>query len=267
MKPSRTAARVLVADDDPGVIKLIPAVLRLAGYTPVTCGDGETALRLFEEADPRLVIVDVRMPQLDGISVCRRIRGVSDVPVMMLTGIDDQKDAADALEAGADDWVRKPFGVDELMARVKALLRRSQLSQTSTGECITYGPLVVDGAQHLASIGATPLNLTPTELALIYELARHGARVLTHRYLLDTVWGAEYADAPHILHVTMSRLRAKLRSASGDLIETVPRVGYRMGEPAVPPRTTPGVPALRRLVELELRPGPPAALQPSGGMP
>jgi DNA-binding response OmpR family regulator len=116
---------VLVADDDPGILHVVSTILQLNGFIVSTCGDGESTLRLFEELQPRLLILDVRMPGMDGLAVCRRVRSMSDAPIVVLTAMDDQKDAAAALEAGADDYVRKPFGADELLARINAVLRRS----------------------------------------------------------------------------------------------------------------------------------------------
>lgn len=218
---------VLVADDDPAILNIVSKVLQLHGFFAFTADDGDKALKLFAEVQPRLVLLDVRMPGTDGLAVCRKIRAGSDVPIIMLTVMDDQLDVARALEAGADDYVRKPFGTEELLARVNAVLRRSKVAVLST-EVLHAGALVLDGARHVATIGATTLTLTATEFVLLAYLIRNRDRVLTHEQILEAIWGPEYTDSRHMLRVTMSRLRGKVKSQSGQFIETLPRVGYRL---------------------------------------
>ena len=222
-----SAPTVLIADDDPGILQVVSTILQLNGFFAFTCGDGDSALSLFEKVQPRLVILDVRMPGMDGLSVCRRLRSISDVPIVMLTVIDDQKDAAAALEAGADDYVRKPFGADELLARLNAVLRRSRVAVLPS-EVIEAGPLVVDGARHMALLDGLEVVLTATEFVLLAHLVRNRDRVLTHEQILEAVWGPEYIDSRHMLRVTMSRLRQKVDGSGRRLIETLPRVGYRL---------------------------------------
>ena len=222
----RSGGSVLVADDDPAIVHIVSTILHLNGYFTYSCHDGGSVARLFEEVQPRLVMLDVRMPVIDGISVCRQIRAVSDVPIIMLTVLDDQKDVAKALEAGADDYIRKPFGADELAARVNAVLRRTDGAAPGS-EVLTCGPLKLDAARHVALADDDELTLSATEFALLAYLMRNPDRVLTHDQILETIWGPEYVDSRHMLRVTMSRLRQKLHPAAHDLIQTLPRVGYR----------------------------------------
>jgi DNA-binding response OmpR family regulator len=222
-----SAPRVLIADDDPGSLQAVSTILQLNGFIVFTCSDGDSALRLFEEVQPRLLILEVRMPGTDGLAVCRRVRAASDVPIVMLTVIDDQKDVAAALEAGADDCVRKPFGADELLARVHAVLRRSRVAVLPSA-VVEAGPLVLDGIRHVAHLDGAELALTATEFVLLGHLVRNRDRVLTHEQILEAVWGPEYIDSRHMLRVTMSRLRQKLEGSGHHLIETLPRVGYRL---------------------------------------
>jgi DNA-binding response OmpR family regulator len=218
---------VLIADDDPGILRAVSTLLQLHGFFAFTCRDGDSALRLFEEVQPRLVILDVRMPGMDGLTLCRRIRAASDVPILVLTVIDDQKDAAVALEAGADDYVRKPFGAEELMARVNAVLRRSSVAVLPS-ETIEAGPLMIDGLRHVARLNGVELGLTATEFVLLAHLLRNRDRVVTYEQILEAVWGPEYVGSRHMLNVTMSRLRQKLHGSGRRVIETLPRVGYRL---------------------------------------
>ncbi len=222
----RSGGPVLVADDDPAIVHIVSTILHLNGYFTYSCHDGGSVTSLFEEVQPRLVMLDVRMPVVDGISVCRQIRAMSDVPIIMLTVLDDQKDVAKALEAGADDYIRKPFGADELAARVNAVLRRTA-GAASASEVLTWGPLKLDAARHVALADDDELMLSATEFALLAYLMRNPDRVLTHDQILETIWGPEYVDSRHMLRVTMSRLRQKLHPAAHDLIQTLPRVGYR----------------------------------------
>ena len=218
---------VLVADDDPAILTIVSKVMQLNGFFVFTASDGDAALALFEEVQPRLVLLDVRMPGTDGLSVCRRLRASSDVPVVMLTVIGDQVDVARALDAGADDYIRKPFGAEELLARVKAVLRRSNVA-TLPAEILEAGLLTLDSSRHVARIGDRELPLTATEFVLLAYLLRNGDRVLTHEQILGAIWGPEYVDSRHMLRVTMSRLRQKVRAPGGQFIETLARVGYRL---------------------------------------
>ncbi|MBI5284177.1 MAG: response regulator transcription factor [Chloroflexi bacterium] len=225
--PDRGPRPVLVADDDQGILNVVSTMLRLDDLFAFTCLDGTRAVEIFHEVHPQLVILDVGMPGLDGLTVCRKIRATSSVPIIILTVMNEPRDAAAALEAGADDYVRKPFAAEELRARIRAVLRRND-ADAIRGERVVAGSLVVDGARRLATVGDAELELTPTEFALLAYLAGHADRALTHSQILKGVWGSEYMDSPHVLRVTMSRLRQKMESAGALPIETLPRVGYRL---------------------------------------
>lgn len=227
MTNQRGMPSVLVVDDDPATLRIVSIALQMNGYFAVTSPDAEHALALFPDVQPQLLIVDVRLPSMDGLSFCRRIRSVSDVPIMMLTIVDNPLEAARAFEAGADDYVRKPFAVEELIARAKALLRRMRPGVLGA-ELVVAGPLAVDGARRTATVDGRDLVLSSSEFALLAYLASNRDRVLTHGQILEAVWGPEYVDSRHVLRVTMSRLRQKLPSSTDKLIQTLPRVGYRL---------------------------------------
>jgi DNA-binding response OmpR family regulator len=222
----RTGGPVLIVDDDPAIVHLVAIILRLNGYTTHFCHDGGAAVKAFQEVQPRLVLLDVRMPVIDGVEVCRQIRAVSDVPIIMMTVLDDQKDVAKALEAGADDYLRKPFGAEEFAARVNAVLRRFGDGAVGT-EVLECCSLILDVGRHVVRDEGDELALSATEFALLAYLMRHRDRVLTHAQVLETLWGTSYVAARHILRVTMSRLRQKLHPAARVWLQTVPGVGYR----------------------------------------
>ena len=223
-------ATVLLVDDDPGVLGAMSEMLELEGYAVTTCLNGREAIRCFETLHPGVVILDMRMPELDGLATCRVIRGKSDVPILMLTALDDQWDAAHALESGADDYIRKPIGASEFVARVRAALRRPALVAGDVPERITIGHIVIDAAEHEVRLGGQRVELSQTEFRLLTHLALRQNHVLTHDDTLTTVWGAGYSGSRHVLRVTMSRLRQKLSlNESGNVsIDTVEGVGYRL---------------------------------------
>ncbi|MEX2247055.1 MAG: response regulator transcription factor [Dehalococcoidia bacterium] len=230
VKPSGGRAEtILVVDDDPIIVELVSRILDLEGFPVESCGSGGRALQLFEQVQPDLVILDIRIPEMDGISVCRAVRTHSHVPIIMLTAIDDEADAARALESGADDYVRKPFGASELAARVKAALRRADSFIDHTAMRLAAGPISIDEVEHLIKLDGNEVALSPIEFKLVAYMARHQNRVLTHDQILTSVWGARYAGSHHVLRVTMSRLRQKLgldrrEDAS---VQTLGGIGYR----------------------------------------
>ncbi len=218
---------LLIADEDPGILNLVSSVLEPRGFLVFSCRNADAALQLLHEVEPALVILDARLPAPDGLAVCRRIRSTSDVPIIMTSTADDPRDAAAALEAGADDFVRKPFGSDELWARIRAILRRSSVAGPFS-ERIEAGPLRIDGERHSAHIDEQELDLSANEFVLLGHLMKHRDRVLTHEQLLEAVWGRDYVDSRQLLRVTMCRLRQKLNRNGADYIQTLPRVGYRL---------------------------------------
>lgn len=225
--PRRTQPSVLVADDDRGVLVVVSRALQSSGFLVFTCGDGQEAVQLFHQLKPSLVILDIKMPGMDGLAACRVIRSQSDVPIVMLTVLTHESDAARALEMGADDYVRKPFGLDEFMARIKAVLRRTG-GAAPGAERLVVGSLVVDEREHQVLLNGTEFLLSRTEFNLLAYLVRNQSRILSHDQILERVWGPEYVGAHQVLRVTMSRLRQKLGSGDAPLIETLSGIGYRL---------------------------------------
>jgi DNA-binding response OmpR family regulator len=224
---------VVVADDDPRLLRLVQFNLQQAGYRVVSASDGNRALRLAESENPDLLLLDVRMPIMDGLEVCRRVRNFSTIPIIMVTAKDAEEDKVAGLDAGADDYLTKPFGAPELMARVRAVLRRTKLYSGDTTEPVfESGDLKVDFAQQLASRDGRPINLTPTEYRIVAYLARHAGRVVTQADLLTKVWGPEYENEAHLLRVNIARLRQKLETdpSSPKHVITRPGIGYYMAK-------------------------------------
>lgn len=221
-----TTLRIVAADDDRGILKIIERVLGLNDFMVFTASNGADAITLVEQMDPSLVLLDVMMPEMDGISVCETLRARSNVPIIILTGLDEESDATRALEAGADDYVRKPFGANELVARIRAVLRRARIDAPRP-ERLEVGPLVVDEGDYQATAHGAALDLSRTEFRLLGYLMRNRGRVLTHDQILERVWGAEYLGSHHVLRVAISRLRQKLEACDVHAIETLSGIGYR----------------------------------------
>jgi two-component system, OmpR family, KDP operon response regulator KdpE len=196
----------------------------------ITADSGEAAVAAFEQQLPDLVVLDIMLPGIDGYAVCRRIRSSSYVPIIMLTGRGSDKEKVRGLDAGADDYIPKPFSIEELLARVRAVLRRSQAT-FPTPSCDTFksSSLEIDFARRRVNHGRQEIRLTPTEFHLLQELVLNVGKVLTHSYLLNKVWGPEYQDERQYLHVFVGCLRTKIRLArQGNMaIESVAGVGYR----------------------------------------
>jgi DNA-binding response OmpR family regulator len=208
--------RILAADDDPQLLRLVSRNLQLEGFEVVAVSDGQQALEQIEAQPLDLVILDVMMPKLDGFSVCERVREFSGVPIIIVTARGQDQDKIRGLDLGADDYLTKPFSVEELLARVRAVLRRAQLAGQSEVPTlrgtVVIGELSVDFAQHLVSLGAQELELTPIEYRLLAYLAQNAGRVVTQDLLLEHVWGEEYAGESHLLQVNMNRLRRKIEA-------------------------------------------------------
>ncbi len=220
--------RVLIVDDEPETLKYVGANLRARGYDVVTASDGTEALKKAEEDVFDLVLLDITMPGPDGFAVCQALRRQSTVPIIMLSARGQEKDKVRALDLGADDYITKPFGVDELMARVRSVLRRSQ-QEVTTGEVLAVGDLVINFAQRKVTRGGEEIRLTPTEYELLVQLARSAGRVLTHPILLQRVWGPEYGEETDYLWAYMRRLRRKIEPDPEHprYLLTEPGVGYR----------------------------------------
>ncbi len=217
--------RIIVIDDEPQITRVLRAALSAQGFDVRIANDPEEGLRLFAEWAPDLLITDLMMPGLSGVEVCRAIRTTSSTPILVLSVRDHERSKVEALDAGADDYVTKPFSIQELLARVRAHLRRAPERTTSA---IEAGDFVVDSSAHSIEVLGRPLHLTPKEFELLLHLARHAGKVMTHRALLTAVWGAQSAHQPEYLRVFIGQLRKKLESETGkQYIETEPWVGYR----------------------------------------
>lgn len=225
------SARILIVDDEPAVTDLLAYNFRKAGYEILLAGDGREALKLTCEAAPDLILLDLMIPEMDGLDVCRELRKTSQVPIIMITARGEEIDRVVGLELGADDYVCKPFSVRELMARVKAVLRRGQKEDEETGSLLLgKGGLRLDVESRTAVAGATTLDLTRLEFDLLHYLLVNTGRVLTRERLLEETWGYDFTGDTRAVDSAVKRLRSKLRAASAeaDSIETVRGVGYRL---------------------------------------
>jgi DNA-binding response OmpR family regulator len=204
-------ARVLVVDDEVRYLQVAKVNLELRGYQVLTASDGQTALSLVVSHEPDLVLLDVRMPGLDGYQICQRIREFSNVPIIMLTAMAEDADKVRGLDVGADDYVTKPFSIPELLARVRAVLRRAEgTSDPIPAPILEAGDLRVDLGGRRVYVGDRKVDLTPTEYTLLCELVRHAERVLTPEYLLEKVWGIGYEGEEHLVRKVIYRLRQKI---------------------------------------------------------
>jgi len=223
------SSRVLVVDDEPQITRVLKTVLSSQGYDVRTAAEGESALVNFKEWSPELVITDLYMPHMDGVELCRRIREVSSVPIIVLSVKGEERTKVDALDSGADDYVTKPFGIDELMARVRAALRRSGGAATQEPSSFEAGDFRIDMDARRVHTQGREVRLTPKEFDLFVYMARHPNRVLTHAALLEAVWGQASQEQPEYLRVFMGQLRKKLEPDPSNprYLVTEPWVGYR----------------------------------------
>jgi two-component system, OmpR family, KDP operon response regulator KdpE len=226
-----TGARVLVVDDEPQILRALETTLRGAGYAVETAAKAAEALARAAARPPEAVILDLVLPDGSGVDVCRELRGWLQSPIVVLSVVSEEHEKVAALDAGADDYVTKPFGVDELLARLRAALRRAG---PSTEPVIEIGELEIDLERRLVLRAGAPVALTPHEFELLRVLAQHEGKLLTHRMLLREVWGPAYQDESHYLHVYVSQLRRKLESdpARPQYLRTEPGAGYRLVSPA-----------------------------------
>ena len=222
--------RVLVVDDEASIRKFVRSSLQQEGYEPIEASDGEQALQAMEQTIPELVILDITMPKLDGMEVCRRIREWSSVPIIMLSARQDERDKVQALRLGADDYLAKPFSIEELIARVEAVLRRTKVTGASiTERNYSDDHLQINFAERRVTLEGSEVELTPAEYNLLRELVLNRGKVMTHRMLLQRVWGEEYGDELGYVRTFIHRLRRKLDSGSSipKYIKTISGVGYR----------------------------------------
>jgi two-component system alkaline phosphatase synthesis response regulator PhoP len=225
--------RILIVDDEPAVSDLLAYNLRKAHFEVLIAIDGQEALRLAREKEPDLILLDLMIPIVDGLDVCRELRKTSDVPIIMITARGEEIDRVVGLELGADDYVTKPFSVRELMARIKAVLRRTEVDKKEReSNAIMHGPgnLQMDVEARTVLLGDVPLSLTRLEFDLLYHLLSNAGRVLTRERLLEKVWGYDFIGDTRAVDSAIKRLRAKLHSANdnADAIEAVRGVGYRL---------------------------------------
>ena len=230
---------ILTADDDPQLLRLMTRNLQLEGYEVLSASDGQQALEQIEAKSPDLVLLDVMMPRLDGFSVCQKVREFSSVPIIIVTARGQDQDKVRGLDLGADDYLTKPFSVDELLARVRAVLRRAQFTVKEYARglqtTMTSGELTIDYTQHQAKLSGKEILLTPIEYRILAYLAQNAGRVVTQDLLLEHVWGPEYLGESHMLQVNINRLRHKIEvdPAHPQYILTKVGVGYSLA--SLPP--------------------------------
>jgi two-component system, OmpR family, KDP operon response regulator KdpE len=221
-------SRILVVDDEVQILRALRRALAARGHEVLTAPDGEDAIAEAEVSMPDLVVLDLNLPGIDGMEVCRRLRTWTQVPILILSVREDEAGKVQALDLGADDYLTKPFGVEELLARVRALLRRSRPPESTPPRYEMEG-VVIDLATHRVSRGGTDVHLTRTEWLLLEAMAEHPEKLLTHRWLLERVWGAGYQEDVEVLRVFISQLRKKVEPDASRpmVIVTDPGVGYR----------------------------------------
>jgi len=223
--------RILIADDEPQITRVLRRSLTSHGYDIRSAADGESALETFGDWHPDLVITDLSMPNMDGLALCRQLRKLSSVPVIVLSVKGEEQTKVEALDAGADDYVTKPFGMDELLARIRATLRRAPEPRAEDPEqtALEAGEFRVNMESRDVTVGSRQVRLTPKEYDLLVYLIRHPGKVLTHRVLLAAVWGGNYVEQTEYLRVFIGQLRKKIESdpASPRHILTEPWIGYR----------------------------------------
>ena len=221
--------RILIVDDEPQLTRVLRRSLSTQGYDVRVAGDGESALQTFADWPPTLVITDLAMPKLDGLELCRRLRAVSEVPIIVLSVRGEEKTKVEALNLGADDYVTKPFGMDELLARIRATLRRALSGQDNAAQILEVGDFRVELETRKVTVKGNDVHLTPKEYDLLLHLIRNPGKVLTHRRLLGAVWGGDYTEQNEYLRVFIGHLRKKIEpnSSSPRYILTEPWIGYR----------------------------------------
>ena len=224
--------QVLLVDDEVSIQRAMAPLLRSRGYTVTVAGSGREALDMFERERPDLVILDLGLPDMDGSEVCRKVRDRADTPILILSARGEEKDKVAALDQGADDYVTKPFGPEELIARVRAALRRSLGREGTLHGQLSRGDLMIDFDRRRVHRGELEIRLSPKEFDLLTLLVTHAGRVLTHRSILKAIWGTHGVDQPEHLRVLMGQLRKKIEPdpANPQYLLTEPWVGYRFAD-------------------------------------
>jgi two-component system, OmpR family, KDP operon response regulator KdpE len=219
--------RLLIVDDEPAVRKFLKVTLTAQGYSVTEAANGQEALDKAQNTKPRVIILDIGLPDISGVEVTKLLRQWTDIPIIILSVRNSESDKIAALDAGADDYLTKPFGVGELLARLRAALRRTPEQPGSP--VVIIGDLKMDLTSRKTTVSGREIQLTPTEYELLHVLIRYAGKVMTHRHLLQEVWGPEYGDELHMLHVNISNLRRKIEPEPNHprYIITEPGVGYR----------------------------------------
>ena len=231
-----TGLRVLVVDDEPEFSRVLRSILSGNGFEPTLVATGEEALAYTALHQPDLVLLDLKLPGIDGLEVCRQLREERrlDIPIIVLSAHGEEESKVKALDLGADDFLTKPFGVRELLARMRAALRRAHGGRPSDQKILTHGAIQMDLEHRLVSVNGKPVHLTPKEYKMLHHLFVNVGKLVTHTALLQAVWGPEYADARAYLHVFIGQLRRKVEPdpAHPRHLQTVPGVGYRLSDHA-----------------------------------
>jgi two-component system KDP operon response regulator KdpE len=221
--------KILVVDDEPQITRVLKTTLSAQGYAIRTAGDGVEAIDIMNQWSPSLLLTDLRMPNMDGVELCRHVRAKSTLPIIVLSVRGDERTKVAALDAGADDYVTKPFGVNELLARIRAALRRGAAVSDNDGKTIDVGDFHIDRESHTVELNKQEVKLTPKEFDVLVYLAQRPGKVVTHRALLGNVWGENSTESSQYLHVFIGHLRKKLQpdENSPRYITTEPWIGYR----------------------------------------
>ena len=226
---TKTGARILVVDDEIEIVRALQRSLTAHGYEVFTAGSGEEGLEAIAHYRPDLMVLDLGLPGMSGLEVCRRVRAQSSLPIIVLSVKDTERDKVMALDLGADDYVSKPFGMDEVLARIRAALRHSAQPQSGAEPIFSAGPLRVDFAQRQVQVNGQEVKLTPTEYDLLKALIKNSGKIMTRQMLLSQVWGTGYGAESHYLHVYVGQLRRKIEPdpTNPRFILTISGVGYR----------------------------------------
>lgn len=226
--------RILIVDDEPQITRVLRTGMSTRGYDVRVAADGEAALDTFNDWHPDLVITDLSMPNMNGLELCRRLRLISQIPIIVLSVRGEEKTKVEALDAGADDYITKPFGIEELLARVRASLRRAAAVTDEASTILEAGDFRLDLRSYSVTVAGHEIHLTPKEFELLAHLVRHAGRVMTHRSLLAAIWGGNYVEQTEYLRVFIGQLRKKIESdpSTPRYIVTEPWIGYRFNPAA-----------------------------------
>jgi two-component system KDP operon response regulator KdpE len=231
---STSGARILVVDDEIEILRALQRSLTAYGYEVYTASSGEEALEEVSRVRPDVMLLDLGLPGISGLEVCKRVRAQSNLPIIVLSVKDTEHDKVLALDLGADDYVAKPFGMNEVLARIRVALRHAAPVQAGTAPVFTAGPLRIDFARRLVQLNGQEVKLTPTEYDLLKVLVQNSGKIMTRHMLLSRVWGTGYSSEAHYLHVYIGQLRRKIEPdpAHPRFILTISGVGYRFNEPS-----------------------------------